>query len=167
MVLIFADGRGLPVNYLREGGVVYAGSDGRWWRAFREGDVLMIEFDGRWGGYISQIDQLFMLGRAPQDVHDAMALAFESYDRVAAAAGPDPAVLRLENLDTDIPVPEIALAETRRAAADDDCNSWLPLTGRIELREAVARRLDPAGGFAIHPLPAPPGGPRGWPAAAS
>ena len=72
-------------------------------------------------------------------------------DRVAAAAGVDPEVLRLENLDTDIPVPEIALAETRRAVADDDCNSWLPLTGRIELREAVARRLEAQSGQRYDP----------------
>lgn len=62
-------------------------------------------------------------------------------DKVAAAAGADPQVLRLENLDTDIPIPAVALEETRRAIVDDDCNSWLPLTGRRELREAVARRL--------------------------
>ncbi len=62
-------------------------------------------------------------------------------DRVAAAAGSDPAVLRLENLDTDIPVPAVALEETRRALLDETCNSWLPLTGREALREAVARRL--------------------------
>ncbi len=62
-------------------------------------------------------------------------------DRVAAAVGADPDVLRLENLDTDIPVPGIALEETRRAIIDDDCNSWLPLTGRMELRGAVARHL--------------------------
>lgn len=35
MILTFPDGTELPVNYLREGDVVYAGSDGRWWRAFR------------------------------------------------------------------------------------------------------------------------------------
>ena len=62
-------------------------------------------------------------------------------DRVAAAAGIDPEVLRLENLDTDIPVPEIAVTTSRAAVAEDDCNSWLPLTGRLELRAAVARRL--------------------------
>lgn len=62
-------------------------------------------------------------------------------DRVAAAVGSDTSVLRLENLDTDIPIPGVALAETRRAIVDDDCNSWLPLTGRMELRSAVARRL--------------------------
>ena len=39
MILIFPDGTELPVNYLWEGDVVYAGSDGRWWRAFRSGGV--------------------------------------------------------------------------------------------------------------------------------
>lgn len=39
MLLTFPDGRELPVNYLREGNQVFAGADGRWWRAFREGNV--------------------------------------------------------------------------------------------------------------------------------
>jgi hypothetical protein len=39
MLLTLPDGRTLPVNYLREGDKVFAGADGRWWRAFREGDV--------------------------------------------------------------------------------------------------------------------------------
>ena len=39
MLLTFPDGRQLPVNYLREGNQVFAGADGRWWRAFREGNV--------------------------------------------------------------------------------------------------------------------------------
>ena len=39
MLLTFPDGSELPVNYLREGNQVFAGADGRWWRAFREGDV--------------------------------------------------------------------------------------------------------------------------------
>jgi aspartate/methionine/tyrosine aminotransferase len=72
-------------------------------------------------------------------------------DQVAAAAGSDPEVLRLENLDTDIPIPDVALTETRRAAGDDDCNSWLPLTGRFELREAVARRLKAQTGESYDP----------------
>ncbi|MEQ8448460.1 MAG: pyridoxal phosphate-dependent aminotransferase [Nitratireductor sp.] len=62
-------------------------------------------------------------------------------DRVALAAGNDPDILRLENLDTDVAVPQLAVAETVRATADDDSNSWLPLTGRSELREAVSARL--------------------------
>src|SRR5437660_12574095 len=53
-----------------------------------------------------------------------------SIDRVAAAAGDDPAVLRLENLDTDIPPPAAAVRRTAEVAGDDDANSWLPFTGR-------------------------------------
>ena len=39
MLLTFPDGSVLPVNYLREGDQVFAGADGRWWRAFRAGNV--------------------------------------------------------------------------------------------------------------------------------
>ncbi len=39
MLLTFPDGKQLPVNYLREGNQVFAGADGRWWRAFRKGQV--------------------------------------------------------------------------------------------------------------------------------
>ena len=34
MLLTLADGRDLPVNYLREENIVYIGVDGRWWREF-------------------------------------------------------------------------------------------------------------------------------------
>ena len=39
MLLTLPDGRVLPVNYRREGDRVFAGADGRWWRALRDGDV--------------------------------------------------------------------------------------------------------------------------------
>lgn len=39
MLLTLPDGRVLPVNYRREGNQVFAGADGRWWRALRDGDV--------------------------------------------------------------------------------------------------------------------------------
>ena len=55
-------------------------------------------------------------------------------DRVAAAVGDDPDVLRLENLDTDIPPPAEAINATRAAIGTDDANSWLPFTGRGSLR---------------------------------
>ena len=35
MLMTLPNGRTIPVNYLREGDVVYAGADGRWWREFR------------------------------------------------------------------------------------------------------------------------------------
>lgn len=39
MVITLADGRIYPVNYLREGNLVFMGIDGRWWRAFVDGDA--------------------------------------------------------------------------------------------------------------------------------
>jgi len=67
-------------------------------------------------------------------------------DRVAAAAGDDPDVLRLENLDTDITPPEDAMKATRAAIGEDDANSWLPFTGRDDLKEAVAAYIERRGG---------------------
>jgi aspartate/methionine/tyrosine aminotransferase len=67
-------------------------------------------------------------------------------DRVAAAAGDDPDVLRLENLDTDIPPPTAAIEATRAAIGTDEANSWLPFTGRDDLKEAVADYIEGRGG---------------------
>ena len=60
--------------------------------------------------------------------------------RVAAAAegtggshgGP---ILRMENLDTDLPLPPEALETTR--TNDPKSNSWLPFTGDLDLRAAI------------------------------
>ena len=49
----------------------------------------------------------------------------------------DPRVLRLENLDTNLPPPEEALAATERAVRDDDANSYLPFFGHSALRRAA------------------------------
>ena len=67
-------------------------------------------------------------------------------DRVAAAAGDDPEVLRMENLDTDIPPPADVMEATRTAIGEDDANSWLPFTGRDDLKEAVAAYIERRGG---------------------
>ena len=67
-------------------------------------------------------------------------------DRVAAAAGDDPDVLRLENLDTDLAPPPEAVEATRAAVGTDDANSWLPFTGRDDLKEAVATFVEGRGG---------------------
>jgi aspartate/methionine/tyrosine aminotransferase len=67
-------------------------------------------------------------------------------DRVAAAAGDDPDVLRLENLDTDIPPPAEVIEATRAAIGEDEANSWLPFTGRDDLKEAVAGYIERRGG---------------------
>jgi aspartate/methionine/tyrosine aminotransferase len=67
-------------------------------------------------------------------------------DRVAAAAGNDPEILRMENLDTDIAPPAEAMEATRAAIGEDEANSWLPFTGRDDLKEAVAAFIERRGG---------------------
>jgi N-succinyldiaminopimelate aminotransferase len=59
--------------------------------------------------------------------------------RADAMKGKD--FLRLENLDTDIPPLEAALAATRAALADDKNNSYLPFIGQMRLREAAAAHV--------------------------
>ena len=71
-------------------------------------------------------------------------------DQADAAA--DPTMLRMENLDTDLRPPAVALEHTRRAVEDDEANSYLPFEGHLDLRTAAAglvsrlsgREYDPA-----------------------
>ena len=49
----------------------------------------------------------------------------------------DPDVLRLENLDTNILPPAAAIDFTRKAAGEDDANSYLPFLGSDSLRRAA------------------------------
>jgi aspartate/methionine/tyrosine aminotransferase len=72
-------------------------------------------------------------------------------DRVAAAAGEDPDVLRLENLDTDLVPSEDALRATREAVGQDAANSWLPFTGKEDLRRAVADQVQERSGLTFDP----------------
>ena len=74
-----------------------------------------------------------------------------SIDRVAAAVGNDPDVLRLENLDTDLPPPSEAIAATRNALDRDEANSYLPFTGTATLRAAVVERLRRQTGHQYNP----------------
>jgi aspartate/methionine/tyrosine aminotransferase len=74
-----------------------------------------------------------------------------SIDKVAAAAGYDPDVLRMENLDTDVRPPLEAVAATRAAVGAQEGNSWLPFTGRGDLKAAVVARIAGRGGPAYDP----------------
>ena len=63
-------------------------------------------------------------------------------DRVAAAAetvasGERP-VLRMENLDTDLPLPPEAVPATASGLTTPQANSWLPFRGDLNLRAAVS-----------------------------
>src|SRR5215208_521208 len=70
----------------------------------------------------------------------------------ADAVRSDWPVLRMENLDTDLPLPPEAIAETVAALERPASNSWLPFTGDMDLRAAIAdftaartgHRYDPA-----------------------
>jgi aspartate/methionine/tyrosine aminotransferase len=73
-------------------------------------------------------------------------------DQVAAAAGADPDVLRMENLDTDVPPPPAAVRATRESLAEGTGNSWLPFTGLPELCEAVSADLHTRTGVHYDPL---------------
>ena len=59
----------------------------------------------------------------------------------AADAAHDPEILRLENMDTDIPPPRAAILATHQAIENDASNSYLPFMGQQTLREAVARHV--------------------------
>ena len=72
-------------------------------------------------------------------------------DKVAAAAGIDPDVLRMENLDTDLPPPPGVVDATRRAVGQPEYNSWLPFTGRHDLKEAVADHVEARSGQRYDP----------------
>jgi aspartate/methionine/tyrosine aminotransferase len=74
-----------------------------------------------------------------------------SINRVAEAAGTDPDVLRLENLDTDLPPPRAAIEATRAAVGTDDANSYLPFVGLDTLREAAAARVGLTSEIAYEP----------------
>jgi aspartate/methionine/tyrosine aminotransferase len=76
-------------------------------------------------------------------------------DRVAAAAEAAPSrrwpVLRLENLDTDLPLPPEAVPVTAAALATPPANSWLPFTGDHDLRAAIAAFTERRTGHAFDP----------------
>ncbi|QWF76730.1 Arginine--pyruvate transaminase AruH [Amycolatopsis sp. CA-230715] len=69
----------------------------------------------------------------------------------AADAAGDPDLLRLENLDTDLRPPPVAIAATTAALADDTANSYLPFQGRKSLREAAAAHVGRIAGRSYDP----------------
>lgn len=60
-------------------------------------------------------------------------------DLADSLANPD--VLRLENLDTNIPPPRCAVEFTGRAIMDDAANSYLPFLGLDSMRQAAAAHV--------------------------
>ena len=69
----------------------------------------------------------------------------------AADAAADPDILRLENLDTDLRPPQVAVDTTRVAIDDDAANSYLPFQGHTALREAAATHVGRLAGRSYDP----------------
>jgi aspartate/methionine/tyrosine aminotransferase len=65
----------------------------------------------------------------------------------AADAAHDPEILRLENLDTDILPPSVAIDVTKKGIGVDANNSYLPFFGQNELRKAAAKRVTKVSGI--------------------
>lgn len=65
----------------------------------------------------------------------------------AADAAHDPEILRLENMDTDLPPPLAAILATHQAIENDASNSYLPFMGQQALRQAVARHVSRLSGI--------------------
>jgi aspartate/methionine/tyrosine aminotransferase len=60
-------------------------------------------------------------------------------------------VLRLENLDTDLPLPPEAIPVTAAALGTAKANSWLPFTGDDDLRAAISDLLVERSGHRYDP----------------
>jgi len=74
-------------------------------------------------------------------------------DRVAAAANAGGrSVLRMENLDTDLPLPPEAIPETVAGLATPEANSWLPFTGDLDLRAAISEFTEARTGHRYDPV---------------
>jgi aspartate/methionine/tyrosine aminotransferase len=74
-------------------------------------------------------------------------------DRVAAAADVGGrSVLRMENLDTDLPLPPEAVPETVAGLATPEANSWLPFTGDLDLRAAISEFTEERTGHRYDPV---------------
>jgi aspartate/methionine/tyrosine aminotransferase len=74
-------------------------------------------------------------------------------DRVAAAADAGGrSMLRMENLDTDLPLPPEAVPETVAGLDTPEANSWLPFTGDLDLRAAISEFTEARTGHRYDPV---------------
>ena len=81
----------------------------------------------------------------PARLRHVASIGVDRMGSIADASGKG--LLRLENLDVDIPPDPAAIAQTREAASADAANSYLPFIGQIRLREAAARHVSTLSGI--------------------
>lgn len=87
-----------------------------------------------------------MVRTRPARMRHIAGIGVDRMGSLADDAGRD--LLRLENLDVDIPPDAAAIARTREAAAMDDDNSYLPFIGQTRLRQVAARHVSRLSGVA-------------------
>ncbi|QBK30159.1 pyridoxal phosphate-dependent aminotransferase [Roseitalea porphyridii] len=85
-----------------------------------------------------------MARRRPARLAHIAGIGVDAVGRVADASSAD--LLRLENLDVDIPVDPVALARTREAVDRDEDNSYLPFIGQTRLRSVAADHVSALSG---------------------
>jgi len=96
-----------------------------------------------------------MTNKAVRPAERMMAIHGFGIDRVARDADDVTArwpVLRMENLDTDLPLPPEAIPVTAESLITPPANSWLPFTGDNELRAAIADLLADRSGHRYDPF---------------
>jgi aspartate/methionine/tyrosine aminotransferase len=82
----------------------------------------------------------------PSRLQHIAAIGVDRMGSIADASGGD--LLRLENLDVDIPPDGDAIIRTQRAAGADADNSYLPFVGQHRLREVAAVHVSRMSGVA-------------------
>jgi N-succinyldiaminopimelate aminotransferase len=87
-----------------------------------------------------------MSSRRPARLKHIAGIGVDRMGSLADGSGRD--LLRLENLDTDIPPDPEAIARTRDSAARDADNSYLPFVGQRHLRDVAARHVSAMSGVA-------------------
>jgi len=83
-------------------------------------------------------------------LRDIPAFAFE-IDRIGAEIRDRPEVIRLDDLHTDLAPTPAAIEATKNDLAGEEANRYLPLTGRPELKRAVAEQLRSRSGASYDP----------------
>ena len=82
----------------------------------------------------------------PARMHDIVSIGVERVGDLADSSSAD--LLRLENLDVDLPPCEAAIERTCRATTHDADNSYLPFVGQHRLREVAAHHVSQVSGVA-------------------
>lgn len=75
----------------------------------------------------------------PERLRDIVSIGVERMGDIADHAAGD--LLRLENLDVDLPPCPAAIERTRSAASNDADNSYLPFLGQMSLRRAASAHV--------------------------